>query len=184
MSRVDTTGTRTTRRGFGLIELLVAMAIVAILTATALPSFREMSRRMNVSEYTNNVVAALNTAKASATKLGAIVGLVGSGNNWSAGGFVVRADSNYDNTLTTADTLIAQYPALASGYTLKTKVSGGSDAQIIFGLQGSLATPITAVDVNVCRPDANPAQSSWVHVAPSGIITTHKNTAGSPAPGC
>lgn len=183
MPRVDTAGTRA-RRGFGLIELLVALAIVAILTATALPSFREMSRRMNVTENTNNVVAALNTAKSSASKLGAIVGLVGSGNDWSAGGFVVRSDSNYDSTLTAADTLIAQYPALTGGYTLKTKVTGGSDAQIIFGPQGALAAPATAVDVNVCRPDNNPALSTWVHVAASGLITSHKNTAGSPAPGC
>jgi len=182
MPRVDTEAHA--KRGFGLIELLVAIAIVAILTATALPSFREMSRRMNVTENTNNIVAALNTAKSSASKLGAIVGLVGSGNDWSAGGWVVRSDSNFDSTLTSADTLIAQYPALPSGYTLKTKVSGGNDAQIIFGPQGALAAPATAVDVNVCRPDNNPAQSSWVHVAASGLITSHKNTAGSPAPGC
>jgi type IV fimbrial biogenesis protein FimT len=170
-------------RGFGLIELVIAIAIVAILTATAVPSVREMGRRMTVTENANNVVVALNAAKAEAVKRGAIAGLIGSGNNWSAG-WVVRTDSNSDGALTSADALLSQYGAVAQGYGVKTHVTGGADAQIVFGPQGSLSTPATAADVNVCRPDSQPALSVWVHVDGSGAITSHKNTAGSPAPGC
>jgi type IV fimbrial biogenesis protein FimT len=170
--------------GFGLIELVVAIAIVAILTAAAMPSLREMGRRMTVTENANNVAGALNAAKSEAVKRGAIAGLVGSGNDWSAG-WVVRADSNLDGTLTSADNPpLSQYGALAQGYSIKTKVSGGTDSQIVFGPQGSLSTPATAADVNVCRPDGQPAQSVWVHVDASGAISSHKDTTGSPAPGC
>lgn len=170
--------------GFGLIELVITIAIAAILVAAAVPSFREIGERMTVSENANKIVAALNTAKAEAAKRGAMVGLVGAGNDWSAGGWIVYADSNHDNTLTGADTQIAIYPALDPHYAVKTKVTGGADSQVIFGPQGSLSAPATQADVNVCRPDNQPAESTWVHIAASGEITSHKNTTGSPAPGC
>ena len=92
MSRVDTAGMRAGRRGFGLIELLVAVAIVAILTATALPSFREMSRRMTVTGTTNDLVGALATARAEAAKRGAWVAVIGPGPDWSTG-WHVEADA-------------------------------------------------------------------------------------------
>jgi type IV fimbrial biogenesis protein FimT len=184
MSPADIQINRVCKRGFGLIELLVAIAVVAVLMAVGIPSFTEVGRRMTVSSNANNMVTALNQAKAEAAKLGVMVGVVGSTNNWTANGWSVLADSNHDNTLTGADTTIAQYPALTAGYTVTTKVTGGADAQIVFGPQGALSPPATSADVNVCRPDSQPAQSLWVHVAASGEITSHKNTTGSPAPGC
>ena len=66
MSAVDSAGMRAGRLGFGVIELMVAVAIVAILTATALPSFREMGRRMTVTSTTNDLVGALAMARAEA----------------------------------------------------------------------------------------------------------------------
>jgi type IV fimbrial biogenesis protein FimT len=193
MARVEFSQRNVAARGFGLIELLVAIAIVAILTAAAVPSFREMSRRMAVSETSINVVAALNSAKSEAVKRGVIAGVVGSGNDWSAAGFQVLADNNRDGTLDGSDATpdasgfsgrIAQYAGLNTGYRLTTKVTGGGDAQVIFGAQGALQTPITQADFNVCRPDSQPLQSTWIHVEASGAISSRKDTTTSPAPGC
>jgi len=172
-------------RGFGLIELVVAIAIVAILTALALPSFREISVRMNVSEHNNNLVGALTTAKSQAVKLGVIAGVVSvsGGSDWSSG-WQVRVDSNNDNALTSADTVIASYPALTNQYTVKSKVTGGADAQIIFSALGNLSTPATQADVNVCRPDHDSTKSLWIHVMGSGEIKSQHNTSTSPAAGC
>jgi len=170
--------------GFGLIELIVAISIVAILTAAAIPSFRELGRRMTVTEHTNDMVAALNMARAEAVKRGVIVAVVGTGSNWTAGGWSVRADSDRNGAITTADDLLATYPPVLHDYAVKTKVTAGNDAQIVFGALGSLATPATAVDVNVCRPDHLAAQSAWIHIVPSGEITSRRNTTTSPAPGC
>jgi type IV fimbrial biogenesis protein FimT len=174
----------TAARGFGLIELVVAIAIVAILTAMALPSFREIGMRMTNSEHANDLVGALTMAKAEAAKRGVIGGVVGNGSDWTAGGWKVLIDSNSDSTLTGADTVIASFPAVTQQYTVKTKVTGGNDAQIVFGPQGTLALPATAADINVCRPDHQATESVWIHVVPSGEITSRRNTSSSPAPGC
>lgn len=184
MQAAGNIGTNARELGFGLIELMVAIAIVAILTAVALPSMRELGRRMTVTENNNDLVGALTTAKAEATKRGAMAGVVGAGNNWSALGWQVLVDSNSDNTLTGADTVIGSYAGLTNQYTVKTKVTGGADAQIIFSPQGTLSLPATAADINVCRPDNQPTLSSWIHVAPSGEITSRHDTSLSPAPGC
>ena len=140
MSRVDTAGMRAGRRGFGLIELLVAVAIVAILTATALPSFREMSRRMTVTGTTNDLVGALATARAEAAKRGAWVAVIGPGPDWSTG-WHVEADAAVPPATPNrtfgdpSDVTIAQYAAVGTGYSVKAQVTNGNggNARIVFG---------------------------------------------------
>ena len=171
--------------GFGLIELVVTVAIAAVLLALAIPSFREIGIRMNSTENNNDLVGALTTAKSQGVKLGALAGVVGlsGGNDWSSG-WQVLVDSNNDNALTSADTVIATYPAVANLYKITTKVTGGADAQIVFGPQGNLMAPATLADINVCRSDHDATLSSWIHVSASGEIKSQHNTTLSPAPGC
>ncbi|HEV7491257.1 MAG TPA: GspH/FimT family protein [Rhodanobacteraceae bacterium] len=171
--------------GFGLIELVVTMAIAAVLLALAIPSFREIGMRMNLTENNNDLIGALTTAKSQAVKLGVQAGVVGlsGGNDWSSG-WQVRVDSNNDNALTTADTIIATYPAVANQYKITSKVTGGADAQVIFSSLGYLLAPATLADINVCRPDHNAAESLWIHVTSSGEVKSQRNTSTSPAPGC
>jgi len=184
MSVVATHREHARARGFSLIEIFVAVAVLAILTAMAVPSFRELGRRMTVTANSNDIVAALTAAKSEAVKRGVIAGVVGAGSDWSAGGWQVLVDSDNNNVLSSADTVIGSYAALTNQYTVKSKVTGGNDAQVVFSSQGALATPATAADINVCRPDHETAQSVWVHVAPSGEITSRRDTTSSPAPGC
>lgn len=172
-------------RGFSLLELFVAVAVLAILTTLATPSMVELGRRMTITEHTNDLVGALTTAKSEAAKRGVIVGVVGASNDWS-GGWQVYVDSNNDGALTGTDTVIGTYAALTNSYAVKTKVTGGADAQVVFNALGALSTPATQADINVCRPDHLAAQSTWIHVSASGAITSRRDTsaAGDPAPGC
>ena len=195
MSAVDTAGLRARNRGFGLIELVVAIAIVAILTATALPSFREMSRRMTVTGTNNDLVGALATARAEAAKRGAWVAVIGPGANWSTG-WIVEADAatppNAPNRTfgDATDVVVSRYAAVGSGYSVKTKITNGNggDTRIVFGPAGNLvdgtAGSVITADINVCRSDNNPSQSRWIHVQSSGEIVSQRDTGSSPAPGC
>ena len=102
-------------------------------------------------------------------------------------GWQVYVDSDNDGQLTGTDTILGSYAALDDNYTVKTKVTNGaSDALVLFSAQGSLATPATQVDINVCRPDGQTAQSAWIHVSASGEIISQRNTSSSNdlAPGC
>src|SRR5579871_4776306 len=80
-------------RGFSLLEVFIAVAVLAILTALALPSMREFGMRMTVTENNNDIVAALNGARAEAAKRGlpvAVLSLSGS-SNWTNGWEVVAS---------------------------------------------------------------------------------------------
>lgn len=50
-------------RGFTLIEVLVAIAILAVIAAVAIPNFRRFSEEQTLKNVTANLIAALRTAQ-------------------------------------------------------------------------------------------------------------------------
>lgn len=203
---------RTNRRqvaGFTIFELMIAVAIVAILAAMAFPSYRDFTLRMNVTNNTNQLVGALNTARSEAVKRGRQVAVIANGGNWSNGWQIVAGKTAADGTVTPPASPGATSAActaymdldgvtplcprfdgpLPDRYTLLAKGAGAgaSDTQIVFGGSGSVVpATVTDYDFSVCRPsqDADPTQSRRVHVAQSGIITTYRDTTSSPAGTC
>lgn len=71
-------------RGFSLAEMLVAVGIVSIITALAVPAFNEFFRTNKVASHTNELVALLNYARSEALKRQAnvIVSTTNNGNQW------------------------------------------------------------------------------------------------------
>ena len=63
-------------RGFTLLELMVAIAVLAILATVGVPSFRELIQNNRVVTQTNELVSALNFARTEAIKRGRDVELV------------------------------------------------------------------------------------------------------------
>lgn len=160
--------------GFTLVELLIAVALVAILTAIALPSFREFSIRMQVTELTNDLVHDLNIARSEAVKRGTDV-VVEASTTWS-GGWVVKAGADK----------ISEHAAIDPRYNIQTASSGGGTDDIItFQPAGNLKSA-TAFDFNVCRPtaQADAGESRRITVLGSGSISSRRDISGSPAGGC
>jgi type IV fimbrial biogenesis protein FimT len=198
MSRVENClPRRRPARGFGLIELVIALAVLAILVAAAMPSFRELGRRMTVTSTTNDLVGALNMARAEAAKRGSWVAVIGPSNDWS-GGWRVEADVGAGATPPNqafgdpTDLVLQRYEGVdtGAGYAVKTKVTNGNggDTRIVFGPSGNLVDSaggaVVSADINVCRPDHQAAQSRWIRVQSSGEISSQRDTSSSPAPGC
>jgi type IV fimbrial biogenesis protein FimT len=173
------------RAGFGLVELLVTIAIAAILAAIALPSFREFMIRMNVTETTNELVGALNAARTEAVKRGVSVAVVADGSGWS-GGWSIIPDSN-GNTDFSDDAAIMTHPAVSASYTVVGVATGtgGSSTLAAFGPMGTLKLG-TGFDLNVCRPAnaADVSQSRWISVRGSGEIRSQRDVGSSPAGNC
>jgi type IV fimbrial biogenesis protein FimT len=117
--------------GFTLAELMVTLAILAILSALAAPSFQDMIARNRLSVSSNELLVALQTARSEATRLArnAVVcpsttgtGCTG-GTSWHSG-WMVFVDQSKDDVFTpttdetTSDRLVRVWPALAPSMTI------------------------------------------------------------------
>ncbi len=113
------------QRGFTLIEMLVAIVVMAILAAIAVPSFNSIVISSRLKTYSNDLVAALNLARSEAIKRSGRVVLCKSANgtactnagNW-AQGWIVFVDGNNDAAVNAGEVIVAKQGALSSGFSL------------------------------------------------------------------
>lgn len=103
------------RRGFTLIEVMVVVAIIAILLSVAAPSLVAFQRNSELRSTASGFLAAVQAARVEAMKRGVDTYMIpASGGNW-ANGWIVFADTDLDQTLNPAtDTIIMQTGAIAS----------------------------------------------------------------------
>ncbi|WDS36037.1 GspH/FimT family pseudopilin [Pseudoxanthomonas sp.] len=98
-------------RGFTLIELMVTVAVLAILLAIALPSFQQTLRSNRVATSTNALIGTLALARSEAIRSthGAAVcsstNGTACGGSWSDG-YLVWADANGDGALAATETVL------------------------------------------------------------------------------
>ncbi|MDS4058866.1 MAG: GspH/FimT family pseudopilin [Candidatus Contendobacter sp.] len=101
------------QRGFTLAELIVTVAIAAILLAVGVPSFQETMRKNRTAAHMNEMITALNLARGEAAKRGQRVSLCPStdgtsctgGTDWNNGWIVFTDTSADDNTVTVGTVL-------------------------------------------------------------------------------
>ncbi|MCK5872344.1 MAG: GspH/FimT family pseudopilin [Methylococcales bacterium] len=109
--------------GFTIIELLITVSILGILTSMGLPSFMGTINSTRLTTKANELVAALNFTRSEAIKRNTLVYIAnteGSGQKWE-GGWVIFVDMNGNKAFDrNTDTLLKEYPALESSYTLRT----------------------------------------------------------------
>lgn len=75
--------------GFTLVELMMALAVAAIVLTQAVPSFSRMIKNNRMTTQVNQFVVALNLARSEAVKRGVNIDVIAtnatSGNEWGAG---------------------------------------------------------------------------------------------------
>ena len=84
------------QRGFTLVELMVVIAVIAVIAGIALPSFRDLTRRSQLTSAANELSAAIQAAKMESIRTNSKVELCPStdgstcaGSNWRR--FIVRS---------------------------------------------------------------------------------------------
>jgi type IV fimbrial biogenesis protein FimT len=114
-------------RAFTLMELMIVVALIAILAAMAAPSFNEIIKNNRLTSQVNDFIASINLARSEAIKRNQNVIICRSANGTSCAasdgweqGWVVYADANNNTDLDVGEELRI-YPALAAGNTLRTK---------------------------------------------------------------
>lgn len=144
-------GDATAQRGFTLIEVLVVVAIIAILLSVAAPNLVAFQRNSELRASASGFLAAVQATRAEAMKRGIDTYMIpASGGSWG-NGWIVFADTDLSQTLNTAvDTVIMQTGAIASktavvtGLTDASAFSEGSGSYIRFNGGGfSMSTENT-----------------------------------------
>lgn len=124
-------------QGFTLVELMVTVAVLAILVAVAVPSFASISNRNRLSALANDVVSSLQTARMEALRRGQRVVLCRSsdgatcstGNPWN--GWIVFTDADGNNAPGSGDILRADLLRGPSQVWVSPIVSSGGD-RVVF----------------------------------------------------
>ncbi|MBF0185037.1 MAG: GspH/FimT family pseudopilin [Magnetococcales bacterium] len=118
--------------GYTLTEMLVALAILAVLVALALPSLTTLVQENRLTTYSNLLTGALQLARSEAVKRGSSITLCSSNNGLTCGG------SWQDGwIILVGATPLQNYPSLEGRVTLRYALSSGNNSdRIQFNARG------------------------------------------------
>lgn len=162
-------------KGFTLIELMVVIAMVAILLALGLPSFQSTIRSNRLATQTNQFIAGIALARSEALRTSRGAAMCPSSNGTACGGtwtdgWLVWADVDGDTTID-ADEPIVRY---AQGNPSIGLTSSAGDVVLAFNGRGGAASPPTFT----LKPASCPAGVVLVNTLTmngSGQIKTSKS---------
>jgi type IV fimbrial biogenesis protein FimT len=152
-------------RGFTLIELMIALAILAILVTLAVPSFNDAALSSKLAGFSNDLLASAQLARSEAIKRNAPVTLCastlgvscdGSSTGWEVG-WIVR-------TTGASPVVLERHGPLPSGF------------RVVQGTFGALTFPADVVGVTpatftVCRSTPVGKQKRTVQIKTSGTAS-------------
>lgn len=157
------------QRGFTLTELLITLAVAAVLIGVAIPSFRLYNQNANATALANQLLVDLNTARVEAVKSGGAVRVSAVGGNWT-NGWVVATDRDRNGSVNDTDAVIRQANAALSGFTWSAAAeSGPAFTTVYFDSRGYLIAN-QALMFQLRVPDGVPQNCRRVAVALSGRV--------------
>ncbi len=141
MQRISSYSSAHAFRGFTLVELMVTVAITAVLTSLALPSMRSFIGKWQLSNALNSYNGSLQIARSEAVKRGRVTRMCRSANGTSCAtdapsngwgtGWLVYVDNDASGTLTTTDHVVITQSAFSNFYNISS-TSNGSTGTFVF----------------------------------------------------
>jgi type IV fimbrial biogenesis protein FimT len=174
--------------GFTLTELIITMAIAAILLAIGIPSFKYVTVSNRISTEVNGLLGDMQFARSEAVKEGLPVTVCASSNATSANptcsngtawqnGWIVFLDSNNNQTVDPGEQVVRTQRQFTSTDTFLP--DNGAFSSITFNREG-YATTNAVVVVTLQLHDSTSA-TQWTRclaITPVGMLTTQKAGVG------
>lgn len=138
--------------GFGLVELLVTLVVLAIIMTLGAPAFRDMVMNNRATTHANELVSALKFARSEAIR---------QGRNVSA--TVVHLDQGWMVRVVSQGEALLELDRADSGVL----VLGENDSVVTFGPTG---TPAAGVNLNMQPVQCSKEQGRRIFIRPSGTV--------------
>ena len=154
------------QRGFTLIEAMIAIAVLLVLMAIAVPSFRDASHRSQLRAAANDLVTSAHLARSEAIKRNAPVTMCMS----SDGEHCAASGSWHQGWIIRSDTTLRRQSPLPSGV----RITAGGISNVTFQPTGVDATSVV---FRVCRaPAAAGREERVITINATGRPSVRKTT--------
>lgn len=179
-------------RGFTMVELMITIVIAAILTAIAIPSFRNIILSNRLTSTANDIVSAINVARMEAIKLNAPVQFCSNSSSTNttdklgtACGTQGTAVYMLQNGSTTPTPVRAAVPGLASVTQTQVQLSG-TIAAVRYSGQGlgyapGGTAPLDGVTVaDICTSSLSSNNHRVITISAGSVLATTTSTGSCP----
>jgi type IV fimbrial biogenesis protein FimT len=171
--------------GFSITELMVVVAIVAILLGIGIPSYRYVTNSYRMSAEVNGLLGDLQYARAEAIREGQTVTVCVSTDGASctggvawAGGWIVFSDPNNNQTVDAGEVVLRKQ-SVFTGHTPDTFDASGTTTAITYNREGFATTgaggfPNTTITLHDSSHNAVWTRCLWI--TPVGLLTVETTT--------
>lgn len=182
-NNVGQAASRQRTRGFSLLELMITLAVGAVLMTIAVPSFKRIMSKTDVTQTANDLIGDVATARTQAATRGVLSCVVPVGGDW-LDGWQVMVDSDNDGTCGNGtDEVIRQHDALSPEFAMSADRGGTAITNIDYLPDGSVSGSTADTNVMLCKEANGKAQRTIVRLRASGSADARRDTTNT-GPNC